>query len=952
MLSIGKLAAGQAKYYLDQAEARVDVVQSVGGGVEDYYLGPHEARGRWIGSAGHELGLRDNVGADALRRVLAGSHPEDGRELRSSSSRASVAGFDLTFSAPKSVSVLFGVGDPSLSERVRTAHDIAVLQAVGYLDRHAAAVRRGHGGVIVEEAPGLIAAAFRHRTSRAGDPQLHTHVLVANLGRGLDGRWSALDGRRLYGHARTASFVYQAALRGELTRTLGVEWSPVRKGIAEVVGVPRAVMKAFSRRRAEIDAAMEERGKTGARAAEAAALATRAVKSKVDAGELVAEWRARAAELGFGEREIALLVARVRGGDVDESRWAKALDELARSTGITSRSATFSGDDVIQALCEALPAGSRVEASELEHAAKCFLKTRAVAIVPDDDMRDPREVFRRRDGRVMPIAVERMRYSTPEQLALEQRFIDRVASRRGGDVGVADDRDVERAIASRPTLSDEQRLMVETLCFGGDGVAVVAGKAGAGKTFALGAAREAWQAAGYPVLGVATARRAANELQTGAGIESTSVAALLADLRRGGGAGLPRRCVLVVDEAGMVPTRELAELVDQVEHVEGKVVLIGDHRQLPEIGAGGAFRGLVQRGLAIELTENVRQVNRWERVALDHLREGRADEALELYVQHQRVVVEPTGDDARGRLVSDWLAIGDSDRSVMIARLRADVADLNERARAELRARGAVNVPEVELAGGSFGVGDRVVVKRNDLRLGVSNGQRGLVVEADPEVVALVVEVDGRRVRLDREFLTGTTRDGDPTLLHGYAITGHVAQGLTVDHSLVMASGGIGNEWAYVALSRGRESNRLYVAEREDDGRAEFAPIDQASAGAMGRLRRSLEASQAQILAIDSGTPASREGEHELAAATRERRALEERGRLWLPGRRRRLEAARSRESAAARVVVDARRARAEQAHGARPFEVEREDTVKRCYEAMAERATQRVLGRQREREL
>lgn len=315
---------------------------------------------------------------------------------------------------------------------------------------------------------------------------------------------------------------------------------------------------------------MEERGTSGARAAEAAALATRAVKSKIDPGELATEWRVRAAELGFGEREIALMVGRVRSGDIDESRWEKAFDTLVRSTGITSRSATFSGGDVVQALCEALPAGSGVEGNELEQAAKRFLKTRAVAIAPDEDARDPREVFRRRDGRVMPIALERMRYSTPEHLALQQRFIDRVVFTGGCDVGVAGEDDVERAIASRSTLSDEQRRMVETLCRRGDRVAVVAGKAGTGKTFALGAAREAWQAAGYPVLGVATARCAANELQTGAGIQSTSVAALLGDLRRGGGAGLPRECVLVVDEAGMVPTRELAELVDQVECVEGK----------------------------------------------------------------------------------------------------------------------------------------------------------------------------------------------------------------------------------------------------------------------------------------------------------------------------------------------------------------------------------------------
>src|SRR3954465_2522713 len=144
VLSIGKLAAGQAKYYLDQAEVRVDVVQSVGGGVEDYYVGPGEARGRWIGAAARELGLGGKVEADALRRVLEGLDPRDGSELRASSSRARVAGFDLTFSAPKSVSVIFGLGDEELRGRVRAAHDVAVCEAVGHLERSAAAVRRGH----------------------------------------------------------------------------------------------------------------------------------------------------------------------------------------------------------------------------------------------------------------------------------------------------------------------------------------------------------------------------------------------------------------------------------------------------------------------------------------------------------------------------------------------------------------------------------------------------------------------------------------------------------------------------------------------------------------------------------------------------------------------------------------------------------------------------------------
>jgi conjugative relaxase-like TrwC/TraI family protein len=240
VLSIGKLAAGQARYYLDQAEGRVDVVASVGDGIEDYYGGGAEARGVWLGGAARILGLTGEVGGEELRRVLASRDPWSGEALRGARSRATVAGFDLTLSAPKSVSVVFGLGGADVRAVTRRAHEQAVHEAFGYLERSAAAVRRGRGGVTVHEAGGLVAAAFRHRTSRMGDPQLHTHVLVANLGRGPDGQWSTLDARQIYAHARVASFVYQAVLRGELTRELGVGWTPVRDGIAEARACRRA----------------------------------------------------------------------------------------------------------------------------------------------------------------------------------------------------------------------------------------------------------------------------------------------------------------------------------------------------------------------------------------------------------------------------------------------------------------------------------------------------------------------------------------------------------------------------------------------------------------------------------------------------------------------------------------------------------------------------------------
>ena len=954
MLSIGKLSAGQAKYYLEQGEARVDAVDSIGDGVEEYYAGGAEAHGTWIGSGGMSLGLSGPVDGDALRRVLAGLDPLNETPLRGSSSPVRVAGFDLTFSAPKSVSVLFGIGDRQLRAAVRGAHDRAALEAVGYLERSAAAVRRGHGGTEVVPATGLVAAAFRHRTSRAGDPQLHTHVLVANLGRGPDGRWSALDGRRLYAHARAASFVYQAVLRAEMTRTLGLEWLPVRNGIADLVGVPKPALRAFSQRRAEIQAAMADHGTSGPRAAEAAALATRQAKrSDLTIEELAAAWRARAVELGLDHRNVERLLGRVRAPALGEAEWQRSFAELATPAGLTRRVSTFSRRDVIQALCERLPAGAQVDGRAVEAATDRFLASpHAVALLPAEAVG---EAYRRGDGRLLPIERDELVYSTPELLALEQRLIRQVAASRDTGAGVTGASAFRAAVSSRPTLSAEQQRMVQRLCLAGDGVSVVVGKAGTGKTFALAAAREAWQAAGYPVLGVAVARRAARELEHDAGIRSTSVAALLGEIDH---RALPPRCVLVVDEAGMVPTRQLAQLIDAATAAGGKLVLVGDHRQLPELEAGGAFRGLVNRGLAIELTENHRQVNRWERAALDELREGRAEQAMARYQAHDRIHVDPTPERSRARLVADWWALGSPSRSVVLAQRRDDVKDLNMRAREHMRAAGRLGDRELRLPGGAFAVGDHVLVKRNDLSLGVVNGDRGRVTAVDPEKRQLTLDLGGEEVTLGPGYLEDRTVRGDPTLQHGYAMTVHVAQGLTVDHALVLAGPGLNRELGYTALSRGRETNHLYAARDPDAPRLEYAPVDPHRTDPIARLAAQLATSSETTLAIDAGDPAASRA---LGAAEREhgqvvdRRVAAEASRSrWLPHRRRELEHLRQAETRLARRVESLRRQQTEQNHGARPFVEDRDDHTqyREMARRIAERRLQRELGQERGRGL
>jgi conjugative relaxase-like TrwC/TraI family protein len=235
MLGIGVLGASSAAYYLD----------TVASGREDYYLGSGEAPGVWLGHHAVTLGLDGAVEGEALHAVLEGLEPDSGARLdRARANRT--PGFDLTFSAPKSVSIMFALADDEVSAQVRDAHDQAVAASLSWLEHNACVVRRGAGGAVTHAGDGLVAAAFRHRTSRAGDPHLHTHVLVANLTQGPEGHWTALDARHLFALSKTAGHLYEAQLRHELTARLGVEWETVRNGIADLSGIPRTLIENLS----------------------------------------------------------------------------------------------------------------------------------------------------------------------------------------------------------------------------------------------------------------------------------------------------------------------------------------------------------------------------------------------------------------------------------------------------------------------------------------------------------------------------------------------------------------------------------------------------------------------------------------------------------------------------------------------------------------------------------
>ena len=649
------------------------------------------------------------------------------------------------------------------------------------MEREAAKARRGKAGWETIEGAGLIAAGFRHRTSRLGDPQLHTHVLVANATLGEDGQWGSLHGKHIYHHARAAGHLYQVELRHGLTMALGVSWMPTVKGMAEIVGVPADVLAEFSKRHAQILAEQERTGDHSAAGGRRAAEATRPAKVEdVDYQELRAEWTARSTALGFSVEDARRLVGPRR----DPQRGVVEVDDATIAVAVVANRSTYDRRQAVIAVANLVPASWA--ASHVEARADEFLAGREAVPVG--------------------VSMYGVMYSTVELVEIAQRLLAGAEARVGGSTTVCER--AGEALDAAGSLSDEQRTMVEAITTSGDGVSVVVGAANTGKTHAFGVAREVWERHGYTVIGAALAARAAANLQGDSGIPSCSLDRLLGQLDRG---RLRLWCdtVVVLGEAAMVGTAKLQRLLDHALRAMAKVVLVGDHHQLPEIEAGGAFAALAERLGAVTLSENRRQSDPVERDALAELRTGDVDEALSLLAATGHVHEHNDRTAARVAIVEAWLddILDEGADSIMLAPSRTAVADLNEIARARLREFGAVEERDVHFGERSFAEGDWVMTTQNDYVLGVLNGRRGVItnIAADGNSLVATIGDNEHPVLLSRSQIEARLLD------HAYAITIHKAQGLTCDTTHVLADENLYREAAYTALSRGRDANHLYV---------------------------------------------------------------------------------------------------------------------------------------------
>ncbi len=841
VLSIAKLTPGQEGYY----------ERSVAAGLDDYYAGRGESPGVWTGRGARELELEGLVHEGELGRLIRGIHPHTEDELRRhpkarritveridpySGERelevkklAPVAGFDLVFSVPKSVSLLHALGDEETRRAVNEAHLSAWQAALAYLEDEACVIRRGAQGRHREHAVGFVAAAYQHRTSRAQDPHLHTHVIVANMAKSpSDGKWRALDGEPiLKGYRLAAGYLYQAHLRAELTRVLGVEWEQPRKGMAELRHVPREVIREFSTRRVQVVEELARQGGGGFYAAQVAAVETRERKEHADLARLRDDWRARAAEHGLGNRELRALFGRVRQRDLSREQLLRIAQRLLGPEGLTARQTAFSEPEIVMAWSQAHAQGA--SADRVRRLAARLSGTDGVELVGE-----------------RPSPGRPARYSTTELVAVERAALALVEHGRGANapsITLQQLEEIERA--DRIILSGEQERMVREVATSENRVVCVVGLAGAGKTTATHAVAQVFAHMGIDVLGAAPSGVAAEKLQDETGIPSATLHRLLEQARCQG--GLPHASVLVVDEAAMAETRVLAPVLELVEHAQGKVILIGDPQQLPAVGAGGLFAGIAEREGAVVLRENRRQRDELERDALARVRAGVGRDYLAYAEKRQRLVVSESPVTTRARLLADWWAHARDDlaANVMLALRRRDVADLNQLARSLMDADGRLGKERLTFAEREFAVGDRVVCLRNNTVLGVKNGTTGTVERADVGGRTLAVATDrGPTVELSRRYLeTGNVR-------HAYALTGHAAQGLTVERAFVLGAGEARlQEWGYVALSRARSQTRLYVTGTPREHESDFHVLDDRDP--LTRFGRALEESAIELLAVD-----------------------------------------------------------------------------------------------------
>jgi conjugative relaxase-like TrwC/TraI family protein len=787
-----------------------------------YYLDGDEPPGRWWGRGAALLGLSGDVDAEAFLALMAGLDPATGGDLGRRFGEGSVRGYDATFSAPKSVSVLFGVGDAEVRRQVVEAHEDAVTAVLGWVEDHAHTRMRRRHHVVTVDADGIVVGVFRQHTSRKLDPQLHTHAVIANRVKAPDGRWLALDARTIKLDQRALSALYHAGLRAELTRRLRVRWEEPEHGIAEIADIDPEVLAEFSQRsndvarrfedklgRLRIEVGRDPTVRERWRLEREAVVDSR--PSKPDghtAAELRHEWRERVRGLGHDPRR---LVATALGWElshmaVDPATAVEIVDHGLAS--LAEHQSTWRPAELVRELAAAVPTPVATDSAQLTDALEELAHHATAARCVDISPPVPAGAPLRRDGRPISEAAVHRALTTQAILDEEEQLLGWAERRHDPDPSRS------RAAAINTAEVDSLRVEAAAAVASSSGLELIVGPAGSGKTSLLASAATRLREESRRVFGVAPTAAAAEVLAVETGMCTDTLDKLLSDHSRPDRPpqpeyDLPAGTTVVVDEAGTAPTRRLAELAQLADRNQWRVVLVGDPRQFSAVGRGGMFAHFVDSHGAVELDQVHRFRHRWERKASLRLRAGDADVLTE-YEQRGRIH-GGTSDEMEAGIIDAWHQARQRGETVaLMANNTVTVARLNQLAQQTRITKGGLDIATADLVGEEWMlVGDEVVTRRNDRTLRTTQGK--MVKNRDHWTITTIhpdgsVTVTGRTgsIRLPATYVA-------EHLDLGYAQTSHATQGRTVDTALLLIDTPADSRGVYTPMTRGRDSNRAYV---------------------------------------------------------------------------------------------------------------------------------------------
>jgi len=739
--------------------------------------------------ASKTLGLSATATPRQIEELMCGKH--NGNDLIQGAGDAHRAGLDVTFSAPKSVSVLKASAELSsnnniLALQIQSAHDRAVNKALHLIEADTGRSRVGKAGSEGYMKGSIVAASFSHQTSREGDPQLHSHNLVMNLIHGEDGKWRSHSNEQLFLNKMIHGAAYRAELSYEL-KQLGLSIEPDGDSF-KVSGVDEGAVKQFSKRRATIETIAKKYGVTAAKGMERIANQSKSVKDKtVSIDELKQSWREQISGLNLTPDAI-----------VDMAKSVDMSDELAHVIArdavlekLTSNNSTFTARDLRK---EAM-----VIAGHLALGA------------------DAGDVIAKKlisDNEILAVGCkhnDEMKFTTRFMLDMEIDTLAWAKAASKADSFILSSDAIDRTIESK-TLTKQQAKALKSLA-GGEAISVLEGMAGTGKSYLMSAYREVAEADGYRVIGAALAGKAAAGLEEGAGIKSGTIHRLLIDLDSGKET-LSTRDIIVIDEAAMSDNILLAKVAKAAQEAGAKVVLLGDARQLQSIGAGGLFDHISNEIGKASLTEIWRQNSRQDIGSVHDLANGNAKDALAYYQDNNRLHIQDKTEDIMKSMVTDWHADhNDMTDKIMMAGRRVDVAEINLLARKAIsETLGRSHTIQTEEGSLELAQGDRILLKKNDSNLNVKNGDTGTVSSLRTDNLTGQTMVD---IALDNGKSISFSTDDYDAIRHGYCVTSYAAQGVTVQSSYTYASKFMSREMAYVMQSRYKEVGHLYASAEE-----------------------------------------------------------------------------------------------------------------------------------------